>query len=127
MNKLGINFIEKTICWLTSQQQGTEIVPDIDPDKLRRFIPAEFQTRTCLMWDFEAHTCTVCEDYFLSPGDKANGCIITNECFRERPDCTVSCNADLTDFLAELGYSQFSAKELLPKLPADLRWMLGLK
>ena len=113
MKKIGVNFIEKTICFLTEGQQGTEVAFDFDTDKVKKYAPEECRTRSCLMWDFEAQTCTVCEDYCLTDEDRKRGCIITKECFKARKDLVYPCDADYNSLLVALGYEQVSFGQMI--------------
>ena len=128
MKKVGVNFIEKTICFLTEGQQGTEGVFDLDADKVKKYAPEECKTRSCLMWDFEAHTCTVCEDYCLTDEDRKKVCIITRECFKERKDLVYPCEADYNAFIKALGYEQISFRQMIAEsdMPDDLKALMGL-
>ena len=126
MKKIGVNFIEKAICFFSDNQQGVELVFDVNLDLVKKFAPIECQKRSCLMWDFEAHTCTVCEDYCLTEEDRKKGCIITEECFVERNDLTYPCDADYNKFLEALGYEQYSFSQAIDEsdLSGDMKEFL---
>ena len=113
MNIIGINFIEKVIYIHNEGQNGTETLLDFDFDTMKKLAPAECRTRSCLLWDFEAHTCTVCEDYMLTDESRNRGCIVVAEYFKPRKELVYPCNADFETFYKALGYEMTSWKEML--------------
>ena len=111
MNIIGINFIEKVVYIHNEGQDGTETLLNFNFDIMKKFAPAECQTRSCLLWDFEAHTCTVCEDYMLTDENRNRGYIVVAEYFKPRQDLVYPCDADFVEFYKTLGYEMTSWKD----------------
>ena len=102
MRKIGVNFVEKAICILTDSQQGVELRASLGETRIKSLAPDKFRHRTCLMWDFEAHTCTVCEDYVIPDFERADGVILSTDNFAERPDTAMPCDTTFEELMDAL-------------------------
>ena len=122
MKKLSLDFDNYCLCIMTQGQEGTEIVPGLQKEAFKSFIPEKYWDKTSFTWNFETERFIINKPY-----KPAAGTVITEDCFVPETVEPMPGLADRFDeFIKALNYESVNIAEELANAFPEVASLFGL-